>query len=107
MNLHRTNTAKAPVRPANCQLLTDAKDGSTTLVVPPLGFQRAPKFPFLTAGFWLAFVSYFTIQCLMERTYLKGAWAGIEVAAVLGLFWFAGLYLLAVACRLAEKRAPK
>ena len=35
---------------------------------------------------------------------MKGAWAGIEVAAVLALFWFAGLYLLAVACRLAETR---
>jgi hypothetical protein len=86
------------VQPRGSQTVADPKGQGITLIVPPLGFRRAPKTPFVFAVLWLGGIALFTLQTAtalsgpMPRMD-SGVWVGL--AAFLGVFWLAGLLLAA------------
>jgi hypothetical protein len=78
-----------------------------TLVVPPLGLWRAPKAPFVFAVLWLGVTALFTTQfagAAGGRMPSMGAGGWVGVGVFLGVFWLAGLWLLAIAVGAAFTR---
>jgi hypothetical protein len=105
---HRPNDSDGPgMQPVGSEVVADPKGGGVTLVVPPLGLRRAPKGPFVFAVLWLGITALFTIDAADAaggKMLPINAGGRVGVAVFLGVFWLAGLWLLAIAVRAAFTR---
>ena len=91
----------AAVKPADAEVTANARGGGLRLVVPPLGFRRAPKGPFILGLAFLAFSTVASLSALGVRAAPPDLWALIFFSAVMLVFWGVGLFALAQALRVA------
>jgi hypothetical protein len=92
------------VQPGGAEVTELALGRGVQLVVPPLGFWRARKEPFVMSLLWLAITSVGTGAALTGKIVFPDVWISAGFVLFMAIFWSAGFYFVYIALQMAYAR---